>query len=83
MKVIIELTKQKLIDTNRIIVTGGWLLTERLKELKEPVSFRLMNNAAALENVFKQKILLIYLTTEFQGPLPTSVIYKDVGNPKL
>lgn len=58
------------------------MLTERLKELKEPVSFRLMNNVAALENVFKQKILLIYLTTEFHGPLPTSVIYKEVGNTK-
>lgn len=43
-----------------------------------------MNNAAALENVLRQKILLIlYLTTEFQGPPPISVIYKDFGNTKL
>lgn len=48
------------------------------------MSLRLMNNAAALENVLRQKILLIlYLTTELQGPPPISVNYKDFGNMKL
>lgn len=36
-----------------------------------------MNNAAALENVFKQKILLtLSHHKEFQGRPPASVIYK-------
>jgi hypothetical protein len=39
----------------------------------EPVSFRLMNKTAALENVFSQKILLIpYLTTKNSRDLPNS-----------
>lgn len=59
-------------------------MTEGFKELKEPVSFRLMNNAAALEDVFKQKMLLTLSPHKvFQRPPATSVIYRDVGSTTL
>lgn len=52
--------------------------------MKEPASFRLMNNAAALENVFEPKILVtLSHSKELQGPPPTLAVHMDAEETKL